>query len=143
MKKNPVVHFEMPYEDENRMAEFYTKVFGWETQPMGPKMGNYVVVKTTDSDEKTGRPKEPGAINGGLYKKNLNNNAVSVVIAVDDIQAAMEKVRHAGGTVVGGSYKPGEPDDIPGVGLYVGIIDTEGNKVALLQPKSIMEVRPK
>jgi predicted enzyme related to lactoylglutathione lyase len=30
---------------------------------------------------------------------------------------------------------PGEPDDIPGVGLFSGIIDTEGNRVAILQPK--------
>ena len=29
---NPVVHFEMPAEDKNRMADFYTKAFGWKTQ---------------------------------------------------------------------------------------------------------------
>ena len=29
MKMNPVVHFEMPADDSRRMADFYTKVFGW------------------------------------------------------------------------------------------------------------------
>ncbi len=66
-----------------------------------------------------------------------------MVIAVDDIREAMKEVEAAGGTVVGGNYKAGEPDDIPGVGLYVAIIDTEGNKVAMLQPKPMMEVHPK
>jgi uncharacterized protein len=29
---NPVVHFEMPAEEKSRMADFYTKAFGWKTQ---------------------------------------------------------------------------------------------------------------
>lgn len=45
-KTNPVVHFEMPAEDKKRMAEFYAKVFGWQTQFLGPEMGEYVVVST-------------------------------------------------------------------------------------------------
>ncbi|MGN6186204.1 MAG: VOC family protein, partial [Thermoanaerobaculia bacterium] len=48
-KMNPVVHFEMPAEDRERMSEFYAKVFGWKTQPQGPEMGDYVVVTTTES----------------------------------------------------------------------------------------------
>ena len=42
---NPVVHFEMPYEDRNRMADFYSKAFGWKPQMLGPEMGDYVVVR--------------------------------------------------------------------------------------------------
>jgi hypothetical protein len=30
----------------------------------------------------------------------------------------MKNIEKAGGKVLGGSYKAGEPDDIPGVGLY-------------------------
>ena len=48
---NPVVHFEMPAEDRKRMADFYTKVFGWKIQQLGEDMGNYVVATTTESDE--------------------------------------------------------------------------------------------
>jgi len=62
MKMNPVVHFEMPAEDRRRMADFYTTVFGWKTQMLGPEMGDYVLAATTESDE-TGRPKNAGAIN--------------------------------------------------------------------------------
>jgi predicted enzyme related to lactoylglutathione lyase len=35
-KMDPVVHFEMPAEDRKRMADFYTKAFGWQTQMLGP-----------------------------------------------------------------------------------------------------------
>ena len=128
-KMNPVVHFEMPAEDRNRVADFYTNVFGWKTQMLGPEMGNYVLATTTESD-KRGRPKNPGAINGGFFPKSDDRPAQypSVVIAVEDIKEHMKEVEKAGGKVLG------EPMDIPGVGSYVSFIDTEGNRVSMLQP---------
>lgn len=133
---NPVVHFEMPAEDKKRMSNFYTKVFGWKAEVLGPEMGNYVIVRTTDTDEK-GMPKKPGIINGGFFDKSKGNEHPSVVIAVDDIRDAMKKIKDGGGTIVGGS-KPGEPDNIPGVGLYIAFKDTEGNRVSILQPNAGM-----
>jgi predicted enzyme related to lactoylglutathione lyase len=127
---NPVIHFEMPADDRDRMAAFYASAFGWQAQKLGADMGHYTVVSTTESDAITGRPKTPGAINGGFFLKQPSMPAQypSVVIAVDDIRAAMDKVRNAGGQVLG------EPMDIPGVGTYVSFFDTEGNRVSMLQP---------
>jgi hypothetical protein len=51
-----------------------------------------------------------------------------VVIAVEDIKDHMKEVEKAGGKVLG------EPMDIPGVGQYVSFMDTEGNRVSMLQP---------
>ncbi len=132
-----VVHFEMPAEDRSRMAEFYSKVFGWKTEMLGPEMGNYVVVTTTESGENG--PKRPGAINGGFYVKQKDMPAPypSVVIAVDDIKASIKKVAESGGKVLG------EPMEIPGIGQYVSFFDTEGNRVSILQPLPRMAVRPK
>lgn len=132
---NPVVHFEMPYQDKDRAAKFYTTAFGWQMQMMGPEMGEYVVAATSESDATTRRPIEPGRINGGMYKKTEDSQYPSFVIAVDDITAAIEKVKAAGGTVIGGSKKNGEPEEIPGIGLFASFIDTEGNRLSLLQPK--------
>ena len=125
---NPVIHFEMPAEDKKRMAGFYTRAFGWQTQQLGPEMGEYVVVTTTESDEKG--PKKPGAINGGFFQKtsDMPSQYPSVVIRVDDIKEHMKKVQEAGGKVLG------EPMEIPGVGWYVSFLDTEGNRVSMLQP---------
>jgi len=129
MKMDPVVHFEMPAEDRKRMADFYTKVFGWKTQMLGPETGGYVLATTTEVG-KDGRPKNPGAINGGFFPKSDDKPAQypSVVIAVEDIRERMKEVEKAGGKVLG------EPWDIPTVGLYVSFIDTEGNRVSMLQP---------
>jgi predicted enzyme related to lactoylglutathione lyase len=131
MNMNPVVHFEMPAEDRKRMADFYTKVFGWKTEQLGEDMGNYVLATTTDSDEKG--PKKPGAINGGFFQKTDDKPAQypSVVIAVENIREHMKSVERAGGKVLG------EPWDIPGVGLYVSFLDTEGNRVGMIQPKNM------
>jgi predicted enzyme related to lactoylglutathione lyase len=132
---NPVVHFEIPAEDRKRMAEFYTRVFGWRAQMLGPEMGNYVVVTTTEVDE-NGRAKKPGSINGGFFQKSNDkpDQYPSVVIAVDDIREHMKKVKEAGGEPLG------EPMEIPEVGSYISFRDTEGNRVAMLQP--LMQVRP-
>jgi predicted enzyme related to lactoylglutathione lyase len=133
---NPVVHFEMPYEDKQRAADFYSKAFGWIPKMMGPEMGDYVVVQTTEVDANN-MIKKPGNINGGLFHKTKPDQLPSVVIAVDDINAAMKAVTDAGGKVLGGSKGDGTPDDIPGVGLYSGFIDSEGNRVSILQPKGM------
>ena len=125
---NSVVHFEMPYDDQARMARFYEQAFGWQTQALGEDMGNYVLASTTESDE--GRPRKPGAINGGFFPRKPDWPAQhpSLVIAVEDVIQSMEKVRQMGGTVLG------EPMAIPGVGRYVSFIDTEGNRLSMLEP---------
>ncbi|MEO7393020.1 MAG: VOC family protein [Ramlibacter sp.] len=125
---NPVVHFEMPYDDRDRMVRFYQTVFGWELQKMGEDMGNYVVATTATTDAKPGAP--AGAIGGGFFKRNPEWPAQypSVVIAVEKIVDSMAKIAGAGGEVLG------EPMDIPGVGRYVSFYDTEHNRVSILQP---------
>ncbi len=133
---DPVVHFEMPYEDKKRMADFYTKAFGWQAQMLGPEMGDYVVVHTSETDGQN-MIKEPGRINGGFYKRSESAQAPSVVIAVENIHAAIEKVKAAGGKILPGSKGNTEPDDIPGIGLFIAIVDTEGNRIAMLQPKGM------
>ena len=125
---NPVIHFEMPYDNRERMAKFYGSAFGWQTQMLGEDMGKYVVATTTATDDNG--PKKPGAINGGFYAKQDDRPAQypSVVIAVDSIKDAVKKVKEAGGNVLG------EPMEIPGIGQYVAFTDTEGNRVSMLQP---------
>jgi predicted enzyme related to lactoylglutathione lyase len=143
MKPNPVVHFEMGYKDKDRMCKFYGDVFGWKTEKMGPEMGSYVVATTGESDEKTGRPAQPGTINGGFYKKTDSplSQAPSVVVAVDDIHAAMKAIEANGGKILGSMTQAGEhtnePQDIPGVGLWISVMDTEDNRFSVLQPKGM------
>jgi predicted enzyme related to lactoylglutathione lyase len=125
---NPVVHFEMPAGDRERMAKFYTSAFGWQTQMLGEEMGNYVLATTSPTDE-NGMVKAPGTINGGFFPKGEGGaQHPSLVISVDDIRESMQKVIAAGGKVLA------EPMDIPGIGAFVPFLDTEGNQISMLQP---------
>lgn len=126
---NPVVHFELPAKDTKRMSQFYQKAFGWQTDQMGEKeYGGYVMAMTTKSGKKG--PLKPGAINGGFYKitKDMPAQYPSVVIAVDDIKKHIEIVKKAGGKVLGAPMK------IPRVGDYAAFVDSEGNRLSMLQP---------
>ncbi len=119
---NRVVHFEIQARDLDRAKKFYSEAFGWKMEQMGPEMSNYVVITTGDV-------KEPGGINGGMVQADDKIwNAYSCVIAVDDIDKAMEDVKKAGGEVLG------EKMDIPTVGTYAQCKDSEGNFFSLLQP---------
>lgn len=128
---DPVVHFEFPYDNRERIARFYQAAFGWQVRMLGEEMGNYVVVTTADRDVKAEGTFQ-GAIGGGFFQRKADwpDQYPSVVIAVQDVQVAMEKVAQAGGQVLG------EPMMIPGIGDYVSFRDTEGNRVSMLQPLS-------
>src|ERR1700730_11069435 len=121
---NRVVHFEIEAEDLDRAKKFYSEAFGWKMEQMGDEFGGYVVVTT-------GNPKEPGGINGGLYKTpgvKKEMNAFRCVVAVNSVDEAMKAVEAAGGKILGKKM------DIPSVGLNVIVEDPEGNMFSLLQP---------
>ena len=95
-----VVHFEIPMEDEERAVKFYKEIFGWkidktETMP-------YWFVKTTECDENN-MPKETGFINGGLMKRDADQDPSGVkpviVIKVEDLDEHLKKIEEAGGKV--------------------------------------------
>jgi predicted enzyme related to lactoylglutathione lyase len=124
---NPVVHFEMPASNNKRVKKFYESAFRWKMQQLGPEMGNYLLAATSPVDER-GMHKKKGAINGGFFKKGKGGQAPHLVVAVNDIEHHMKIVRKTGGKVLG------KPMEIPGIGLFVMFIDTEGNRAGMLQP---------
>lgn len=67
---NPVVHFELLYDQAARITQFYQTVFGWKTQVLGEDMGNYVLATTAESDARPGSP--AGAIDGGFYPRKTD-----------------------------------------------------------------------
>jgi predicted enzyme related to lactoylglutathione lyase len=122
---NRIVHFEIEATDQQRAKNFYAQAFGWEMQQMGEDMGNYVVVVTGD-------PKEPGGINGGIFRSPTGAqkelNAFSCVVGVDNVDQAMAKVKSAGGELLGDKM------DVPTIGTFIRCKDTEGNIFTMLQP---------
>lgn len=130
---NSVIHFGMPASDQKRVADFYATVFGWKMKQYGSEMGNYLLAWTAKTD-KDGMIKKLGAINGGFFPKSDRDNSIKLTIAVDDIEEAMKKVVAAGGMIVDGANH-GVPENMPGLGKFIDIVDTEGNVVNLMQPE--------
>ncbi len=124
---NPVVHFEMPTKDKKRVRKFYENVFGWGMKQMGSKMGDYILATTSPVDKK-GMHKNKGAINGGFFQRGDYGTVPHLVISVDNINKHIEIIKKAGGKILGKIM------DIPGVGKFVMIKDTEDNRVGILQP---------
>jgi predicted enzyme related to lactoylglutathione lyase len=124
---NKVVHFEIPADNLERAKKFYSDNFGWKVNQLGPEMGDYVLVQTGPTDDK-GMPQDKAFINGGLMKRDPSANAPVLVMAVDDADATVEKVKKSGGRLVG------EILDIPNVGRYARVQDTEGNVIGVIKP---------
>lgn len=128
---NPVVHFEMPAKDKRRTKEFYETVFGWKMTQLGQEMGNYLLATTSPVDEKQMHI-EKGAINGGFFEWGEYGSMPHLVISVENLEESMVMVEKAGGKV------GGEPSEIQGIGRFVMIEDSEGNRVGILQPVSML-----
>ncbi len=120
-----VVHFEIPADDLPRAKKFYRETFGWHVEEM-PTM-NYVMATTTEVDKEKHMPKTPGAINGGMLTRSNTVPAPSLAINVKDLDAAVEKVKSAGGSIVKGKVAVGN------MGFIAYFKDTEGNVLSLWQ----------
>jgi len=126
-KIDPVIHFEMPAEDTERLGTFYQSVFGWQTQALGAKMGDFVLAFTGEVNKDTRMPKKPGFINGGFYKKTPSGQRIKLTILVDDIHEAIKKIEAAGGKMLR------DVTEMPSVGLFADFEDPEGNVVTVNQ----------
>ncbi|ACL40730.1 Glyoxalase/bleomycin resistance protein/dioxygenase [Pseudarthrobacter chlorophenolicus A6] len=118
-----VVHFEIPADDRGRAAEFYRQALGWTLEPV-PGMDYYTNVTTTPMDS-SGRPTEPGAINGGMMDREADLASPVITVDVPDIDATLKAVESLGGAVVRAK------ETIPGMGHFAYFRDTEGNVMGL------------
>jgi predicted enzyme related to lactoylglutathione lyase len=122
-----VVHFEVPYDDADRARAFYRDVFGWEIQAM-PEL-DYDFVQTGPQGE-DGMPTGPGYIGGGMCRREGPVTQPVITLAVDDVGAALERVRASGGSPLG------EPAQVGEMGWAAYFTDSEGNLMGLWQSAS-------
>ncbi len=131
MKKNPVVHFEIPVDDTERAMNFYTKTFGWEfnafEMPATSSTGGnpYYAVMTTEVDEKK-MSKTPGVINGGLMKRKHPDQRFMNYISVESIDNMLDIIKKNYGEIL----MP-KTEIAPGMGWIAVFKDTENNIMGL------------
>ena len=112
---NPFVHVELQTKDVAKAKEFYSQLFDWrlEDLPM-----DYTMIHVGE-----------GGIGGGMMacpEPHIPSNWMPYV-AVDDIQAATEKARGLGATVLHG------PQEVPGMVWFSVIQDPTGAVFAMCQ----------
>ena len=126
MHHSRVIHFEIPADNVERAKNFYKTAFGWDINQY-PGM-EYHMVNTTEVDQTTQQPKTPGAINGGLAKRNHDTNHATVItIDTQDIDATLKNVEKLGGHTVQ------KKQPVADMGFTAYFKDTEGNIVGLWQ----------
>ncbi len=117
-----VVHFEIPADDLDRARSFYRDAFGWKIDEV-PGM-DYTMAITSPTDEQ-GMPTEPGAINGGIFKREESVPVPVITIDVEDIDKALEVITSHGGSVA----RPKEA--VMDMGFAAYFKDSEGNLIGL------------
>ncbi len=123
---NPIVHFEIPADDEQRAMDFYKKTFGWDFHKFDmPNNMVYWGVTTSEVDEKM-RPTKPGEINGGLMKRVNPGQPFMNYISVDSIDETLKAIVENGGIVV----MP-KMEIAPNMGWIAAFKDTEHNLMGL------------
>jgi uncharacterized protein len=108
-----IVHFEIPADDTERARSFWGSLFGIQFQTYdGP-----IEYHLFQNDDQSG---------GGLYPRQAGEKGLITYFAVDDIDAARQRIEELGG-------KAEEKAPVPGMGWYVRAKDTEGNSFSLWQ----------
>jgi len=114
-----VVHFEIPAKDTKRAVAFYEKAFGWKISRYGAEGMDYWLVTA-------GEDTEPG-INGAIALKDDTHPATINTVSVASFEVAVEKIKEAGGEVLGPKMA------VQGVGYMTYCKDTEGNLFGIMQ----------
>lgn len=117
----PVTHFEISGKDGQKLADFYRRIFDWQTRPTqgGPP---YWLVQ-----------KEGQGIGGGIGASQDGKPMVTFYVEVPDTDAALKRIGELGGrTIV-------PTTTIPGMVTFALFADPEGNVVGL----AATEVPPK
>ncbi|MBN2537264.1 VOC family protein [candidate division WOR-3 bacterium] len=96
MGNNPVVCWELASHDQERSAEFFRKVFGWEVV-FDEQLGFY----------RANPPAGSNPAQGYIFTlRRAKLPFVAVYIAVDDIHAKARQVEECGGHIVLGPEEP-------------------------------------
>jgi predicted enzyme related to lactoylglutathione lyase len=111
----PVVHFEIGCRDSAKTSSFFSDLFGWKMQAMGPA----AMIDTAAGS----------GIQGHITALGHEPHRYTIFyVQVDDVQNYLDKAGALGGkTLV-------PPVEIP-TGIFAWFADPEGNTIGLWKPK--------
>ena len=111
-------HIEIPADDTKRARAFYEGLFGW----------TFTDTQFGDSALYAPPAGEQG-VSGGLGKRGETAPMpIRNYVGVDSIEASLARAVELGGRVIE------KKDEVPGVGWWAVIADTEGNEFGIFEP---------
>jgi predicted enzyme related to lactoylglutathione lyase len=120
---HPVVHFEIPYDEEERAKTFYKEAFEWKIMDWPLEDGsNYVGIQTGAVGEDN-KSLEKGEIGGGMVPRSQAQTPI-LTLKTEDAESAASKAESLGATRV-------SSHTYPQVGTMIYMKDTEGNLIGL------------
>jgi len=105
--------------DVEKAKDFYAQLFGWETEVWKPGEMDYPMIKANGQQHGGFGPAQQGMPSAWLGH-----------VVVEDLDAVVEKVPSAGGSILG------EAMEIPEVGRFAIVRDPDGAVVSAFQPAS-------
>ncbi len=114
---HPVVHFEIPANDLEKMEHFYNGLFGWKMN-MQSNMPEYVMVEAKTDGE---------GINGGLMKKHMAEQRPVNYVMVESVSEYAKKAGDLGGQLVVPKTA------ISKMGYFAVALDPEGNPIGMFE----------
>lgn len=114
----PVVHFEIPADNPERLSRFYSDLFGWRVEKWPGPM-DYWLLYT--------REKGTAAIDGGMYRRELPDQRPVNYVHVPSAAQFAEKAKLLGGRVILPRTQ------VPGAGYVAILADPEGNNIGLFE----------
>ena len=114
---NKVTWFEVAGKDGEKLRKFYSSAFGW--QMMTPPDMDYGMVDASDS-----------GIGGGVGGAQDGGGHVTFYVEVDNVQAALDKIKGLGGNTIMG------PEQVPNGPEIAMFSDPEGHVVGLVKAQA-------
>lgn len=112
-----IVHFEIPADDPEALANFYRELFGWKIEQT-EGFEDYWLIETGPEGE---------AVNGGLMRRQMPEHKPVNYIHVESVDEFSARLEALGGKVI----VPKQP--VPTMGWFAQAIDPQRNLFALWQ----------
>jgi predicted enzyme related to lactoylglutathione lyase len=110
-------YFEIPADDVEKAKSFYEDLFGWKIQQSPDP--NYWIIST-------GHEEKPEDVSGGMQKRQMPGQQITIMIGVEDVDATLEKAKGLGAEII-------KPKTEWGMVHFAVIKDTQDNVFGIFE----------
>jgi hypothetical protein len=108
-------HFELPADDPEALAKFYSDLFAWKIEKTPGPMDYWMI----------GTAPEGKGVNGGMMKRQVPEQTPLMYFQVESVDDYVAKIKSLGGMVVMDKHA------VPGMGYFAVAIDPQRNPFAI------------